>query len=647
MAERAYELQTLPEHGRALSPIRSKEYDAPDTPSKDQLLVPSRRNQSPTPDLEPARGSSSRLYDAFVILRGLLLPLVAIAYLAFCYTVHSKTVPLKSTLFDTSPNNLATIKSGVTSISIIIITLGLFPIHTLVADLRSEEFFRAVSGKVTGAPLYSINGISSPSFGLIESFLVMFRRHSSSYFATALLATFFSFILATLAPAALSVSTAYFDSELTAFAVGAIHRDDFLNTTNAAFMFDPPSKVDLPKASTLAWVENILGVPYGFQVSNGPNYLVPSPVNLPPGVPARWLTDVAVLNPKCEWGSPHQDSLTIDPISNWTVLGVSFTSQNFTLDFPLGIGLSPNEQFTLKYSPYSNLFNITDKDAILSGTSVWVVALCRSGCESLSRVNINVPGIPTIPVTQHNRNASLPDTVFDMAFLICNPNTDIETREVRNDGRGILTVFDTNYPIRQGNLHPIQTNLMLSNVLSQLSDSGGPSVPGAYQLQSEAEARLIFGDNVPNLDSLPEFASGSVLTISPAPIENITEAYTRMLRSTSKLILSGVLSTAYVPGRLNNPQLIFTSSLPQVIISTILFVALCAMAAVSHFRKEIPKFTLFSVAASLDGSNVPQVMGQIRGDAGPKAREPDMVATLGGRSVVGYEGDGGVVLHLQ
>ena len=104
MAEsRPYELQSLD---------RAKDYEeVPYTPSRDDLLVPSRRlSQSPPPIFKP-RASSYVLLDAVNAGRSLLLPLVAAAYLAFCYTVHNKTVPLKSTLFDTSPENLGRYRS--------------------------------------------------------------------------------------------------------------------------------------------------------------------------------------------------------------------------------------------------------------------------------------------------------------------------------------------------------------------------------------------------------------------------------------------------------------------------------------------------------------------------------------------------------
>lgn len=113
---RSYELQSLSSHEQMFTLARSKTSDyegIPVTPSKDELLAPSRRlSQSPPPIPQPPSTSVYRFYDGFNVVKGLLLPLVAIAYLAFCYTVHNRKVPLKTTLFDTSPDNLGTLPTS-------------------------------------------------------------------------------------------------------------------------------------------------------------------------------------------------------------------------------------------------------------------------------------------------------------------------------------------------------------------------------------------------------------------------------------------------------------------------------------------------------------------------------------------------------
>ncbi|KAF8554664.1 hypothetical protein OG21DRAFT_1037201 [Imleria badia] len=70
-------------------------------------------------------------------LKMALLPLAAIAYLAFCYTVHGKAVPVNLYgLYAVTPQHLATIKGGITSISIIIISIALYPIYDIVSTLK-------------------------------------------------------------------------------------------------------------------------------------------------------------------------------------------------------------------------------------------------------------------------------------------------------------------------------------------------------------------------------------------------------------------------------------------------------------------------------------------------------------------------------
>jgi nitrate reductase NapE component len=100
----------------------------------------------------------SRLSLAFDLLKTLLLPILAIAYLTFCYVVHYRIVPISlHGLINTSPQNIgeylclhvyylkpqalvsASIKAGVTSISILIIALGLWPLRDLIQNLRVSD----------------------------------------------------------------------------------------------------------------------------------------------------------------------------------------------------------------------------------------------------------------------------------------------------------------------------------------------------------------------------------------------------------------------------------------------------------------------------------------------------------------------------
>ena len=85
------------------------------------------------------------------------------------------------------------------------------------------------------------------------------------------------------------------------------------------------------KASLMAWAELQLEVSYSFNVTNGPNYIVPSPINLPKPIPARWLSDVAVLSPKCEWGEPHLDAYGDVGNFGTSAFIVSFAEQDLNM----------------------------------------------------------------------------------------------------------------------------------------------------------------------------------------------------------------------------------------------------------------------------------------------------------------------------
>lgn len=145
-----------------------------------------------------------------------------------------------------------------------------------------------------------------------------------------------------------SVETALFDSEVQAFAVGAIRKDDILKYVfiktcsqcvaehiSSATLSTPTllSNVSFggfgEKASTLAWVENTLQVPYSFQVLEPQKYVVPAPLDLPPSVPARWLSDVAIMNPSCTWANPQTPIRYTD-----------FTTLNYTKIALDGVGVT-------------------------------------------------------------------------------------------------------------------------------------------------------------------------------------------------------------------------------------------------------------------------------------------------------------------
>ena len=96
-----------------LSPFSPTSFDAKSPASETrESWMPNRRvSDSPTPpDADPANAMgvpSPTLLETLRLLRSLLLPLVAVAYIIFCYTVHFKTVSVRSGgFFDDTPNNI-------------------------------------------------------------------------------------------------------------------------------------------------------------------------------------------------------------------------------------------------------------------------------------------------------------------------------------------------------------------------------------------------------------------------------------------------------------------------------------------------------------------------------------------------------------
>jgi hypothetical protein len=118
-----------------------------------------------TPSAELKPNSPNRIWNlppsrkkwtwqsTFELAKSLVLPLVAITYLTFCYVVANRPVPVTRTgIIDASPKHLgmtpptyylptfslslASVKSGITAISILIITFGLWPLRSLIDDLK-------------------------------------------------------------------------------------------------------------------------------------------------------------------------------------------------------------------------------------------------------------------------------------------------------------------------------------------------------------------------------------------------------------------------------------------------------------------------------------------------------------------------------
>jgi len=156
----------------------------------------------------------------------------------------------------------------------------------------------------------------------------------------------------------------------------------------------------------------------------------------------------------------------------------------------------------------------------------------------------------------------------------CSPHLTIETREARSDPQGILSVHgDRNYT-KQGNLHAAQMGLLLSYSIADFASRSGPYFY-VGSMGSKAQAALIFGNNQVNAINTTKGA----FMITPLQNHTIADSYVRILQSAAnvdmnfleiqanisliklQIYMGGKLGTAYVPGRLSKPAMVFRSSM--------------------------------------------------------------------------------------
>ncbi|KAG6375190.1 hypothetical protein JVT61DRAFT_3399 [Boletus reticuloceps] len=552
-----------------------------------------------------------------------LFPLAAICYLAFCYTVHGKVVPVKTYgLYAVTPQHLATIKGGITSISIIIISIAFFPIYDIIANLKSEEFFRVLATQSDGVPLETINHISIPSFANTDMIMAMWRHRCSNYYILGMFASLLIWIVGTLAPGALTVDSVLSDGQLMAFAIGAVPPQSVLNGSSSV---DPFSNAGLnaDRASSIAWAEIELGVQYSFSTANTSEsdyaaFIAPVPLGLSTTTTARWLSDVIGINPTCSWASTNITAPVQVPVNSSSVSFQNLATA-YLLDFNLNVQITGGDlpfngnSFALVKDPSYTVTNHTTRAVPSDGSTVFLLGQCQSGCStSANGVTLDLTGLNT------TFTMALTDQTWTMAILACLPNTTIETREVRSDGHGLFSVQPLppgRQLAHQGNLNTIQTTALFSVATKSLTRGAGQlsAASTSFGLGSQVQGELLFGkaqfDGLPTSDPF----SVSVTTISPAPVENITQAYMQVLQPVMKTFLAGYLGTAYVPGRISETEIVFAASTPNLAVASAGFVLLAALIILAHFRSNKGfQFTLVNVAASIYGSDLPAQIMQIK-----------------------------------
>ncbi|KAF8656485.1 hypothetical protein AX16_002504 [Volvariella volvacea WC 439] len=639
---------------------------------------------------------AKKFYEYLMLL---MPPIITTAYLAFCWVVGYRTVIVPNSGFvNTSVENITLVKSGVTTISILIIALGLWPIKSLLVDVQGEEFFRVLKkpgnfcdahGNRSPKELHEAGGISFvtansmssvSSLGIIDTIAAILKGQCSLHFVLAFISGFIVLVTSTLAPAALSIQEMLRDSEVMAFEVGAMHPMSLFDPWRIEFI--PPKLGGSPfpdlsisfyvarhleKAGPLTWSEIALNLssPYTTDLpipsNSTPQYIVPTPVNLDPDTTARWLTDAFVLRPSCDWETTNLSTAVynISDIADGTVIPVTIPTLGIDLRLAYS-GIPESRYFRMWY--YSSdegarltMFNSTTHDIALGGHSIWAVGQFydQRGFEAPdgfpTLYEFDSVGIPSFFALLDD-----PPVALQFAVLACSPNFSIETVEVLNT-RGKLTVTPANASgrprpfTRQGNLNKAQGEMFFSTLFSRFNVNAGPPLL-VQQQSSQIQASLVFGWEL--IEAWSFLDSTLNQTWTPMPIPNITEMYCRFIRSASKPFLSGVLGTTLVPGIVSEPVLRFAASRPHVFASTALFLALNVLSIMAFFRSgKGDKFNLMRVASVLHESNVTAEMASFvsekRKAVGDGSLEEELGMAAKGRMLrlVDREGNGVLVIR--
>ncbi|KAF8754104.1 Mitochondrial carrier [Rhizoctonia solani] len=542
------------------------------------------------------------------------MPAVALAYLALCYAAATRVIPIRIWMVEEPGSHLSTIKAGVTTINIVVIGLALLPLKSLLDDLKGEEFFRALRVSRSGVPLKAINNVSTPSHSYSRGMMSIMQNHVSKYYTGAILTGLLATLVSSLAPAALSVGIIPVDTELTAFRVGAVASDSVVKVYLTEVNNNPKFNARATEAASMGWVQSVLGVSMSFQATSL-KYGVPVPLDLHPNDRARYITDVIVMDPVCTWTVPNPP--VVAPLNS-----SDFNSQvNISLpDFGVSAeiktsllrnvlvftGTSSRASLNVLSEGISPLSNISSNDPPTTGVMGWLMARCKS-CDPPGpndyRSTIDMSGIPTQEyhdVVQIGNSTS--PTTTELSILMCDPRLSVETREVRLDGTGKMTVMDNTGLTRQGNLHLAQTRLLVGQALKKFSSDSGPDTQFTG-LGQAAQLQMFFGP-VENVTLTP--------VLKPRPIEELTYGYSVAQQAAMRSYLSGRMSSSFVPGRMQEMKLVFTSSLPHVVVSTILFTLAAVFINVCYLRSDTEQFTLVSVSAALANSNLGRVCEDVK-----------------------------------
>ncbi|QRV92695.1 hypothetical protein RhiJN_20713 [Ceratobasidium sp. AG-Ba] len=612
-------------------------YSLLDNDSSRPHLAPSQSTQIDQTQQTPPRGRLKHILRTVWLTAW--LPLVASGYLAFCYVAATGVVPVRIYNVGRPSEHLFQIKAGVTTLSIIVIAIALLPVKSLLDDIKSEEFFRRIRVAKEGISVGAVNDVSTPSHGFVQSVFSIFRSEASKYFIGAIFSSLVVAVVSFLAPAALSVGIISVDGEITALRVGA------LDPQSVYIIKAIDSDVNLAlsriatEAASMGWAQSALGTDLAFKPESL-RYAVPLPLDLTPQDVARWVTDVAIMDPVCSWAISEPPISATSNTNNDTLYEprLDFTLPSHGVGASvISIGIDATTQKVARVvgsevnggtDTGSALFNLTTRDPPVQGTMAWILAQCTDCADSLGTSDNSTFNFTGIPYQQISAFGDIYGTIRsqNIAILVCEPRLKVETKEVRMEGDGKIRVIEDGRTLaRQGNLEATQIHLLMARALDSYTDNSGPD-SGFEGIGKVAQIRLLFG---------PQAKVGETTTLTPLPIDQLTREYNLALQASMRAYLSGSLGSAMVPGRIQTPTLIFTSSFPHVVASTVLFILIAMFVNLSHFRSKEEHFTLVSVATSLAHSNLPVLFQEIR-QAGCEESilsETDAIATLQGKHV--------------
>ncbi|TDL21185.1 hypothetical protein BD410DRAFT_789934 [Rickenella mellea] len=567
----------------------SKANSTPDNPGDSMMFKP-----------KPTYRSANIASAIVTTFRVGLFPTVAIAYISFCFVVHYQNVYVSAT----TPTQLARVKSGMTSLAIIVIAIALIPLKSLLSSLQSEEFFRTLKERPQGVPVALINNAGSSTRGTLDALKSVKYRAGSSLLVWSLLSSILVIAISTLAPAALSIESADVEGETMAFLVGGVTYETVQETSGNSLLGESSAMTRIiQEASGIAWTEYILGINYSFR-SATMSTVVPFPLDLNATTPARWISDVVFVNPSCNWLSPPSMQNATTSTSLGLQLSGVLPGTDVKVIFAQNPDGTPRDAFSgnsfgiLKPGPQSfYVMNATTGSDVTDGSSVFQLVQCTN-CTRYSgsmRTTVDLTGIPTLTLT-------LNGTTFAVSYLHCTPHASFHTREVTNNG-GLLSVGQSDITPRSGNLLPTQTTLFFSQVFQALGELNTPTAPPVISaLGSSLMTSFLFGVDV--VKNLTSHNGVDPITLQPSSLATITADYCLLLRSFAKPGLNGALASSFVPGRATRKVAHITSSLPYVIVSTIAMLLLVVFGILCHFRSEVAPFTFVDIAYAVAGSGI-------------------------------------------